>query len=121
MPRDTLDSLSDQPVPPVPFGGPADAWFWFMQCHMAREDGARIGKGRGGVPRPCEPIDVIRVIDRLFRQRRLLRDHICVLAHYGRRLLPPDPTRPREQRAYGLWIEALERIDPVMRRKGIVV
>lgn len=34
--------------------------------------------------------------------------------------MPPDPSRPREQRAHGLWTEALARIEPVMRRKGIV-
>ena len=120
MPRDTLDRLSDHPFPPVPFIDPADAWFWFMRCHAVRQDGAKTGKGLGSLPRPCEPIDIIRVVDRLFRQRRLLRDHICVLAHYGRRSMPPDPNRPREQRAYGLWTEALERIEPVMRRKGIL-
>ena len=120
MPRDIFDTRPDDSIPPVPFVTPAEAWFWFMQCHAARQAGARVGKNRGGVARPCEPIDVIRVVDRLFRQRRLLRDHICVLAHYGRRLMPPDPGRSREQRAHELWAEALDRMDPVMRRKGII-
>ncbi len=104
----------------VPFGSAEEAWFWFMQCHEAKCAGARIRAGDGLVPRPCEPIDVLRAIDRLYRQRRLLREHLSVLAHYGRRLLAPDPRRRQEERALSLWDEALDRLDTVLRRKGIV-
>ncbi len=104
----------------VPFADAAEAWFWFMQCHQARVDGARIVAGLGLVPRPCEPEDVLRAVDRLYRQRRLLRDHLLVLAHYGRRLMAPDPGRRNEERAARLWDEALERLAGMLRRKGIV-
>ncbi len=105
---------------PVPFATTEEAWFWFMQCHEASCAGARIRAGAGEVPRPCEPADMLRTLDRLYRHRRLLREHVAVLAHYGRRLLAPDPQRRREQRAWGLWDEALARLEPVLRRKGIV-
>lgn len=107
-------------LPSVPFSTVEEAWFWFVQAHEARLSGARVRAGLGEVARPCEPVDVARVVDRLYRQRRLVRDHLHVLVHYGRRLLAPDPARRHEQRAATLWHEALERLDPVLRGKGIV-
>ena len=67
-----------------------------------------------------EPLDVLRAVDRLYRNRRLFREHLLVLAHYGRRHMPPDPQRRREMRAHAIWTEAFDRISPVLREKGIV-
>lgn len=111
---------SADPFAAEPFASAEAAWFWFVQAQIARLEGARIVAGAGLVARPCEPLDVFRIVDRLYRQRRLLRDHLAVLVHYGKRLMAPDPQRSREQRAWGLWREALERIEEPMRRKGIV-
>jgi hypothetical protein len=104
----------------VPFRTVEEAWFWFVQAQDARSSGARFVAGAGTVPRPCEPLDLMRVVDRLYRNRRLLRDHLHVLVHYGRRLAAPDPQRSVEARASALWREALDRIAPVLRGKGIV-
>ena len=104
----------------VPFATVEEAWFWFIQAQAARVDGARFSMGQGLVARPCEPLDILRVLDRLHRQRRLLMDHLLVLRHYGRRLMPPDPRRAREVNAHKLWTEALQRIEPALIRKGIV-
>lgn len=104
----------------VPFASAEEAWFWFVQAHEARAAGARVVAGRGTVSRPCEPVDMMRVVDRLYRQRRLVRDHLCILVHYGRRLAAPDPARDREARASDLWREAFACIAPVLRGKGIV-
>ena len=104
----------------VPFVSTEEAWFWFVQAQEARSSGARIVAGRGTVPRPCEPLDMMREIDRLYRQRKLIRDHLHVLVHYGKRLMAPDPERRLECRAASLWREALAFLDPVLREKGIV-
>ncbi|WP_448204514.1 hypothetical protein [Azospirillum sp. sgz302134] len=104
----------------VPFGSAEEAWFWSVQAQEAKAAGARIVAGRGLVSRPCEPGDVLRAVDRLYRHRLLLRDHLHVLVHYGRRLLAPDPQRHREQRAHTLWREAFTQLSPVLREKGIV-
>lgn len=104
----------------VPFDTVEEAWFWFIQAQQARNDGARFVMGAGLFPRPCEPTDILRIVDRLYRKRRLLMDHILVLRHYGRRMLPPDPHRIKEGRAYSLWKEALARIEPVLESKGII-
>ncbi len=104
----------------IPFESAQEAWFWFIAAQTAKNDGARFVSGAGLYPRPCEPVDILKVLDRLYRNRRLLRDHLLVLRHYGRRHLPPDPARAKEIRAYKLWTEALERIEDVLITKGIV-
>ena len=104
----------------VPFESAEAAWFWFIAAQEARNDGARFVAGQGNFPRPCEPLDILRILDRLYRQRRLLRDHLMVLRYYGRRRLPPDRHRIKEARAYTIWTEAMERMENVMIAKGIV-
>lgn len=104
----------------VPFGSAEEAWFWFIQAQQARNDGARIVAGISRIVRPCEPVDILAIVERLYRNRRLLMDHILVLRAYGRRLLPPDPRRPKEMRARTLWDEALEVMEESFRRKGII-
>ncbi|MBI1301329.1 MAG: hypothetical protein GC137_06680 [Alphaproteobacteria bacterium] len=104
----------------VPFESVEEAWFWFIAAQQARNDGARFVAGHGDVVRPCEPVDILNILDRLYRQRRLLRDHLLVLRHYGRRNLAPDSRRVKEKRAAILWKQAIERLEPVFIRKGIV-
>lgn len=104
----------------TPFDSAEEAWFWFILAHEARQAGARIRAGAGLISRPCEPLDILRAADRLYRQRRLLRDHLLVLAHYGRRQMPPESNRPREIRDHGLWQEAFRILTPVLIAKGIV-
>lgn len=111
---------ADKPKNTVPFKDAEEAWFWFVAAQEARVDGARFSAGAGLYPRPCEPLDILKVLDRLVRTRRLVRDHLLVLRHYGRRRLPPDPYRAKEARAYQLWHEAMERIGLVLEKKGIV-
>lgn len=104
----------------VPFADAQEAWFWFIAAQQATADGARFSAGQSLYPRPCEPIDILKVLDRLYRQRRLMRDHLLVLRHYGRRHMPPDATRAKEARAARIWDEALQRMGAVLEKKGII-
>ncbi len=104
----------------VPFKDAEEAWFWFIAAQEARKDGARFVAGQSVYPRPCEPLDILKVLDRLYRNRRLVRDHLLVLRHYGRRYMAPDERRAKEVRAFELWHEALERIGSVLEQKGII-
>lgn len=113
--------LEGRDAAPVPFQNAEAVWFWFIEAWTARQEGARITAGAGTVMRPCEPIDIFAVLERLHRNRRLLRDHLLVLRHYGRRLAPPDARRPKEMRAHRLWKEAFEILTPALERKGIIV
>lgn len=117
------ESYAPKPVPEkdcTPFTTAEEAWFWFIQAQMARAEGARIAAGMGLVSRPCEPVDIFRVMERLYRARKLVLDHVMVLRHYGRRLMPPDPRRAKEMRAHDLWCEALQKMEEILVSKGIV-
>lgn len=103
-----------------PFECAEEAWFWFINAQQAKIDGARFSSGMGQASRPCEPLDILQIIDRLYRNRRLMRDHLLVLRHYGRRQMPPDSRRIKEARSAHLWREALARIEPALQNKGIV-
>jgi len=118
--RKTLREKEESSASGVPFDSAEDAWFWFMASQEAKNEGARFAAGLSLYPRPCEPIDVLRVLDRLYRQRCLLRDHLLVLRHYGKRKMPPDPYRQREARAHKLWTEALSQLELVLIKKGVV-
>ncbi|MFN3700098.1 MAG: hypothetical protein ACK4VI_01090 [Alphaproteobacteria bacterium] len=104
----------------VPFANTEEAWFWFIKAQQARNDGARVSAGFSLIPRPCEPLDILKIADRLYRNRLLGMDHFYVLKFYGQRGYAPDPRRIKEQRAHRLWIEAMARLEPVFLRKGIV-
>lgn len=104
----------------VPFSTVVEAWFWFIHAQAARNDGARYALGVGMISRPCEPVDILKILNRLHRQRRLLMDHFLVLRHYGLRLMPPDPSRVKEMRAHKLWTEAMACLEDIFIRKGIV-
>ena len=119
----TKERFTPKPQPDIkriPFDTTEEAWFWFIQAQKAREDGARFSFGQGLVPRPCEPLDILNVLNGLYRKRRLLMEHLRVLRFYGDRQMAPDPRRQREMLAHDLWCEALDRIEPILIRKGIV-
>ena len=104
----------------VPFETAEEAWFWFIVAQQARCDGARFVSGVGDIVRPCEPVDILKILDGLYRKRRLLRDHLLVLRYYGRRNMPPDSRRVKEKRAAYLWEEAMDRLETPFTQKGII-
>ncbi len=104
----------------TPFYSAEEAWFWFIAAQEARHSGARIMTGVGTTPRPCEPVDILTVLDRLYRNQRLDRNHLMVLRHYGRRGKPPLPDRVKERRAAHIWAEAMAILEEPLVSKGIV-
>ncbi|MFZ4410771.1 MAG: hypothetical protein ACOYOH_25740 [Paracraurococcus sp.] len=105
---------------PEPFRSAEEAWFWTMAALIARRDGARIVSGAGLVQRPCEPDDVVKCLDRLYRQRRIDLQHARILRIWGERQQAPDPRAPREAGDARLWKEAMARLDWPLRVKGIL-
>ncbi|MCT4574809.1 MAG: hypothetical protein OIF36_04470 [Alphaproteobacteria bacterium] len=102
------------------FANGQEAWFWFMQANEAKIVGAKCSPGMGAVSRPCEPEDIMNIINKLYRQRTLLIDHVRILAHYGKKLCAPNKDRYREQKACTLWKEAMSKIEPILVNKGII-
>ena len=103
-----------------PFGSAEEAWIWTMAALIARREGARYSAGKGTVGRPCDPDDVVRCLDSLYRQRRIDLAHARVLRIWGERQLPPSVTVAAERQDRRLWVEALQRLEWLLRVKGIV-
>lgn len=103
-----------------PFATAEEAWFWTMAALVARRDGARIAAGLGAIARPCEPDDVVKCLDRLYRQRRIDLQHARILRIWGERGTAPDPRFANEQGDARLWREAVSRLEWPLRVKGIV-
>ena len=102
------------------FASADEAWLWTMSCLVARRQGARFGADRGLVRRPCDPDDVVKCLDGLYRQRRIDLLHARTLRVWGERQMAPDPTHRAERADWGIWREALDRLDWPLRAKGIV-
>jgi hypothetical protein len=107
-------------IPVRPFRSAEEAWLWTMAALQARRDGARYTANRGLVSRPCEPDDVVRCLDALYRRQRIELVHARVLRVWGERQMPPNPAYATERCDFRLWQEALERLDWPLRVKGIV-
>lgn len=103
------------------FNSAEEAWFWFIQANDARQSGARISANLGLYKRPCEPSDILKILERLRRHRRLDMNHFRVLKHYGERLIAPDPTRPNETLSARIWAEAMDVLNDVFIAKDIVL
>lgn len=106
--------------PAQPFFSAEEAWLWFWQCQIARDEGARFVADAGAVARPCDPDDLWRAALALLRRRLIDRRHLRVLAVFGRRLTRPDPRLAEEAVAARLWDDALDRLTTPLRAKGIV-
>jgi len=72
-----------------PFRSAEEAWFWTMAALMARREGARYTANRGRFSRPCEPDDVVKCLDALYRRRRIDLVHARILRIWGERQAEP--------------------------------
>jgi hypothetical protein len=102
-----------------PFASAEAAWFWTMAALVARRDGASHAWTPEKGARPCEPDDVVKCLDRLYRQRRLDLTHARILRIWGERQAEPDPVKDRGD--YRIWREAIDRLGWPLRQLGIVV
>jgi hypothetical protein len=100
-----------------PFATSEEAWIWYAQCQLARDEGARFTAGLGRVARPCHPDDIVREVRRLYGRRVLRAAHLRVLARFGGGAAAPESGGAGDGR---LWREALDRLDAPLRAKGIV-
>jgi len=103
-----------------PFRSAEEAWFWTMAALTARQEGARYSANRGTVGRPCEPDDVVKCLDALYRHRRIDLVHARILRIWGERRAAPNPGHTGERCDWRLWREAMDRLDFPLRMKGIV-
>jgi hypothetical protein len=91
-----------------------------MAALMARREGARYSANQGRVARPCEPDDVVKCLDALYRRRRIDLVQARILRIWGERQATPNPALSSERCDWRLWREALDRLEWPLRVKGIV-
>ena len=91
-----------------------------MAALIARREGARYSANKGSVTRPCDPDDVVKCLDGLFGQKRVVLAHARVLRAWGERQMAPSVAVAAERHDHLLWTEALERLEWPLRVKGIV-
>ena len=95
-----------------------EAWFWTMAALAERRDGSR--RSADKIARPCDPDDVIRCLDRLYRQRRIDLLHARILRIWGERQTPPNPRYEGETSDHAIWSEAMERLTYALRVKAVI-
>lgn len=103
-----------------PFRSAEEAWLWTMAALVARRDGMRYTSKTGKAARPCDPDDVVRCLDTLYRRRRIDLVHARILRIWGERQTAPNPAFISERCDWRLWKEALDRLEWILRIKGIV-
>jgi hypothetical protein len=101
-----------------PFRSAEQAWFWTMAALAARHEGR--ARCAPAVRRNCEPDDVVRCLDTLYRSRRITLAHARILRLWGERQAAPDAAYAGERGDWQLWREALQRLEWPLRVKGIV-
>lgn len=94
---------------PVIFKTSEEAWFW---CNRKNT--------YSSIERPCERLDILKIVERLYRQRRLKIDHLRVMAFYGVRQLKPQMVRYQERRAFYLWRDAMRILGEVLEQRNLV-
>jgi hypothetical protein len=102
-----------------PFRDAEQAWFWTMGVLAARRDGG--GSSGPRMARPCDPDDVVKCLDQLYRRRRIELLHARILRIWGERQVAPDPACPAEACDARLWREAMERLEWPLRAKEIIL
>jgi hypothetical protein len=121
LPRSSTPNAATPPVQgprAEPFRSAEQAWFWTMGALMARRDGSRSDGPR--TLRPCDPDDVVKCLDQLYRRRRIDLVHARILRIWGERGAAPNPAYASERCDSRLWREALDRMEWPLRVKGIV-
>ena len=103
-----------------PFDSAEAAWLWTMAALIARREGARYTANKGAVIRPCDPDDIVKCLDGLYRQKRIDLAHARILRIWGERQMAPSLSVAAECHDHRLWVEALERLEWPLRVKGIV-
>ena len=103
-----------------PFRTAEDAWLWTMAALLARRDGAGEAWRPDGPLRPCDPDDVVRCLDTLYRQRSIALPHVRVLRVWGERQHPPRARHALQHSDWRLWHQALGQLEWALRARKVV-
>ena len=103
-----------------PFLSAEEAWFWAFSALLARRDGAGSAWRPPGPDRPCDPDDIFRCLDALYRTRRVELLHARILRIWGERQMCPDRRSLGQRSDWRLWQQAMGELEWSLRLKRIV-
>ena len=120
LPRAAVRTVPRNRLPIAePFRSAEEAWLWAFASMVARHQGSR-SRSPYARPRPCDPDDVVKCLDGLYRRRRIDLVHARILRTWGERGVAPNPSYASERSDWRLWHEAMQRLEWPLRIKGIV-
>ena len=96
------------------FTNAEQAWLW------AAKNPSHRSSHKADAVRPCTPMNILIVVDRLHRAGAISIDHLRVLRFYGHRQRAPDEYCSHEQRAATIWQEAMIKLEEALVREGFV-
>jgi hypothetical protein len=99
-----------------PFRDAEACIMWMVQTLVAEAEGTP----RKAKPTICEPAEVVKCLDTLYRRRRIDLHHVRILRLWGNRGRAPSAADPRERADARIWREALDRLDWPLRCLGII-
>ena len=102
----------------TPFSSSEEAWFWYCLCEQLGFERAHGGDSK--IARPCETSDIFLAVKHLIHAGQLRPTHVRILQHYGEEQAPPHINFGATERICRLWREAMDYLDSLLRRKGIV-
>ncbi len=116
--QNTVGDFCDENPNQVLFESAEEAWFWFckydaMEKHKTKSSGCK-------VVRPCFLDDIYIVVSKLYLARKISERHLKTLIKYGRMQMAPDERIVDEQDEALWWSDAMDKIETVLIKKGIV-
>lgn len=104
----------------TPFESAEEAWLWAARAARHAADGGQTTANQATHQRPCEPRDMIALVCRLRRERRLTGPQLGALCRFGALDRPPDPRDPEESAEARDWDTGLDRLVKPLTEKGIL-
>ncbi|MDR1008770.1 MAG: hypothetical protein LBL52_00780 [Rickettsiales bacterium] len=102
------------------FRSAEEAWFWYCRYEERTIMKQRQEPETAKIRRPCHLDDVYLCVAKLYIARKISERHVKTLVKYGRLGLAPDPRIAEEERESLWWDDALDKLEQVLRAKGIV-
>ncbi|MCR5506992.1 MAG: hypothetical protein K6F04_04050 [bacterium] len=103
----------------VLFESAEEAWFWFCKYDNMK-NGHKSKTSNIVISRPCVLDDIYIVVSKLYLARKIKERHLKTLIKYGRMQIAPDERIVDEQDEAIWWSDAMDKIETVLIKKGIV-
>ncbi|MBD5398134.1 hypothetical protein HDR60_01345 [bacterium] len=95
-----------------------DAWFWY--CKYEKRNPYKSNNSNKVIVRPCMLDDIYLSVVKLYLAKKISERHLKTLIKYGRLQCPPDSRIKDEEMEALWWDDAIDKLETVLRKKGIV-